>query len=43
MVLKKGTMKSALGGRSIEKPELTQLVKSASTLALLMPDTEKAR
>ena len=43
MVLKKGTIRSAFGGSSLEKPEATQLPNSSITRSAFTSDTLKAR
>ena len=43
MVLKKGSIRSALGGRSLEKPLPTQRRNSSSTRRFEVSDTLKAR
>jgi hypothetical protein len=43
MLLKKGTIRSARGGSSVEKPLPTQLRNNSSTRRLLVSATLKAR
>lgn len=43
MVLKNGTIRSALGGRSIEKPDCTHAKNSSHTCHGVAAETENAR